>query len=562
MADRPGKKRAVLEALDGDDGDASPDAKRSRVQEGVKQAVAALETNPAVNTLALQLVPPAVAALAPQAAGAAAAGAAAAPAAPEPGPGFLTRATDTIYRYRGTVATAVITAAGVGLAASGTDFGALDAALAQGVSIVSAGTATLIQGLFESLDPVAAITAVGGAVANSATAGALVENVGNLQTAAVAGAGYYALTQAADAAGVPLGPTAAVDATVAAASGTRTLASGALRGFTAFSRGTGTLLRQGFIGLGGGLRSILTSAVARASGSGAGSAADGAGAGAGAPPPVGIPSDIEVIIADMEARCNYSATVSKILIDALGKFEDSLNKIYTEPAPSHADAVETSLNDIITKTEAEIDKSGGAENLRKIYKESVILFLRKAAAVLVKRAQLNAGITPSESLAAAPTPFNSPAGVGSPSTEDNEKDYRSLKLRGVIVDSDKDGGFERSVEIFLRRPHPDEEGGGGAAAAGAAATTLKFGGCPTCGGPSYGGSSGTRRRKHNKKKAAASKKSRKNMRKSYRRGHKKRSRSRAPTKSRSPSEAIYASPPVPEATTSPHMESSGPPVRS
>ena len=74
----------------------------------------------------------------------------------------------------------------------------------------------------------------------------------------------------------------------------------------------------------------------------------------------------------------------------------------------------------------------------------------------------------------------------------------------------------------------------------------KGGGCPTCG--SHGGS-----RKKRKSKAKKSRKQKK--RASYRRRRKM-------SKSHSPSEAIYASPPVPEATVSPRMESSGPPVRS
>ena len=73
----------------------------------------------------------------------------------------------------------------------------------------------------------------------------------------------------------------------------------------------------------------------------------------------------------------------------------------------------------------------------------------------------------------------------------------------------------------------------------------KDGGCPTCG--SHGGS-----RKKRKSKAKKSRKQKK--RASYRR--------RKPSKSHSPSEGIYASLPVPATTTSPHMESSGPPVRS
>ena len=72
------------------------------------------------------------------------------------------------------------------------------------------------------------------------------------------------------------------------------------------------------------------------------------------------------------------------------------------------------------------------------------------------------------------------------------------------------------------------------------------GGCPTCG--SHGGS-----RKKRKSKAKKSRKQKK--RASYRRRSKH-------SKSHSPSEEIYASPPVPAATTLPRMESSGPPVRS
>ena len=68
------------------------------------------------------------------------------------------------------------------------------------------------------------------------------------------------------------------------------------------------------------------------------------------------------------------------------------------------------------------------------------------------------------------------------------------------------------------------------------------GGCPTCGGS----------RKKRKSKAKKSRKQKK--RASYRRKNK--------SKSHSPSEEIYASPPAPVATTLPRMESSGPPVRS
>ena len=68
------------------------------------------------------------------------------------------------------------------------------------------------------------------------------------------------------------------------------------------------------------------------------------------------------------------------------------------------------------------------------------------------------------------------------------------------------------------------------------------GGCPMCGA--------SRKKRKNK-----SKKSRKQKRRSsYRR--------KKVSKSRSPSEAIYASPPVPATIVSPRMESSGPPVRS
>ena len=71
------------------------------------------------------------------------------------------------------------------------------------------------------------------------------------------------------------------------------------------------------------------------------------------------------------------------------------------------------------------------------------------------------------------------------------------------------------------------------------------GGCPTCG--SHGGS--------RKKRKSKAKKSRKHKRRaSYRKSKH--------SKSHSPSEGIYASLPTPAATTSPHMESSGPPVRS
>jgi len=69
------------------------------------------------------------------------------------------------------------------------------------------------------------------------------------------------------------------------------------------------------------------------------------------------------------------------------------------------------------------------------------------------------------------------------------------------------------------------------------------GGCPMCGGS-------------RKKRKSKAKKSRKQKRRaSYRRRSKH-------SKSHSPSEAIYASPPVPATTVSPRMESSGPPVRS
>lgn len=68
------------------------------------------------------------------------------------------------------------------------------------------------------------------------------------------------------------------------------------------------------------------------------------------------------------------------------------------------------------------------------------------------------------------------------------------------------------------------------------------GGCPMCGGS----------RKKRKSKAKKSRKQKK--RASYRR--------RKHSKSHSPSEAIYASPPVPATITLPRMESSGPPVRS
>ena len=73
------------------------------------------------------------------------------------------------------------------------------------------------------------------------------------------------------------------------------------------------------------------------------------------------------------------------------------------------------------------------------------------------------------------------------------------------------------------------------------------GGCPMCGA----GGGSRKRRRGNK-----SKKSRKQKRRaSYR-------KKKVATKSRSPSEAIYASPPVPATITLPRMESSGPPVRS
>lgn len=92
-----------------------------------------------------------------------------------------------------------------------------------------------------------------------------------------------------------------------------------------------------------------------------------------------------------------------------------------------------------------------------------------------------------------------------------------------------------------------EEAGAPAEAEGPAASRPRTeGGCPMCG--SHGGS----RHKNRKSKA---KKSRKHKRRaSYRKRHH--------SKSRSPSEEIYASPPAPVAITLPHMESSGPPVRS
>ena len=92
------------------------------------------------------------------------------------------------------------------------------------------------------------------------------------------------------------------------------------------------------------------------------------------------------------------------------------------------------------------------------------------------------------------------------------------------------------------KDEPDEE-------PPAANRPRKEGGCPMCG--SHGGS----RKKRRANKAKKSRKQKK--RASYRRKSRK-----TKTKSRSPSEEIYASPPVPATITLPRMESSGPPVRS
>jgi hypothetical protein len=94
-----------------------------------------------------------------------------------------------------------------------------------------------------------------------------------------------------------------------------------------------------------------------------------------------------------------------------------------------------------------------------------------------------------------------------------------------------EGTDSKDEEPPSNRPRMEEEG------------KSTEGGCPMCGA--------SRKKRKNK-----SKKSRKQKRRgSYRRKSKT-------IKSRSPFEEKYASPPVPEAIVSPHMESSGPPVRS
>jgi len=125
-------------------------------------------------------------------------------------------------------------------------------------------------------------------------------------------------------------------------------------------------------------------------------------------------------------------------------------------------------------------------------------------------------------------------------------------------DSSGDAGADEAAELERSgrpavRPRIGPEESAGAAPAGAGAGSASAsgsslgGGCPTCG--SHGGS-----RKKRKSKAKKSRKHKK--RASYRR------RPRKHSKSHSPSEEIYASLPTPAATTSPRMESSGPPVRS
>ena len=523
-----------------------------------------LQSNPDVRALALQIVPPAVAAAAAGGGGA---------GAPPPAPGFFTRATrtiaNTLYDYRGTVATLAIAGVAAGAAAGGVDLGIVDTATAGAVEFLSAATATMTRDFFLSLDPVAGFTAVGGAVANSATAAAVVENVGNLQAAALYGGGALVATEFARGAGFPLGANTVVDAGVLVARGTVATASGAFRGVTAISRGTGELVRRGFVRLGTSLADLVRSAPAAVAGAGAGAGA----AAASAAPAALSESVINDIIEDIRQKSEYSGIVSKILIDALGDLEEAINSLHgldqfgrklpeTEyiPPGDRNTRLLNAAEEIQKDTLQHIDETGMTEVLKNAYKESALDLLRKAGAICVKRAELVAGVRRDVPPAGATkTPSNSPMPAGAPPQPlDGSDDPRLLKLFGFVTVAD---GFGTSVEAFLRRPHSAEEGGGGggggAAAPAGAGAGPTFGGCPTCGGPSYGG---TRRRKHNKKKAAA-KKSRKHARKSYRRGHKKRSRSRM-TKSRSPSEAIYASPPVPATTTLPHMESSGPPVRS
>jgi hypothetical protein len=518
---------------------------------------AALQSNPDVRALALQIVPPAVAA-------AAGGGGGGGGGAPPPAPGFFTRATrtiaNTLYYYRGTVATLAIAGVAAGAAAGGVDIGIVDTATAGAVEFLSAATATMTRDFFLSLDPVAGFTAVGGAVANSATAAAVVENVGNLQAAALYGGGALVATEFARGAGLSLGANTVVDAGVLVARGTAAGASGMVRGVTAISRGTGELVRRGFVRLGTSLADLVRSAPAAGAGAAAASAA----------PAALSESVINDIIEDIRQKSEYSGLVSKILIDALGDLEEAINSLHgldqfgrKLPEPEYippGDRNTRLLNaaeEIQNDTLQHIDETGMTEGLKNAYKESALDLLRKAGAVCVKRAELVAGVRRDVAPGGATaTPFNSPMPVGAPPQPlDESEDPRLLKLFGFVAVAD---GFGTSVEAFLKRPHPIEEGGGAAslepAPAPAAGAGTTFGGCPTCGSNGGGGRTRSRRRK------SKAKKSRKNVRKSYRRGHKKRSSKRS--KSRSPSAAIYASPPVPATTTLPHMESSGPLVRS
>ena len=102
-------------------------------------------------------------------------------------------------------------------------------------------------------------------------------------------------------------------------------------------------------------------------------------------------------------------------------------------------------------------------------------------------------------------------------------------------------GTKRDRSSMVESKESDEEESPPPAKRPAASAPTTTGGCPMCGA--------SRKMK--------SKKSRKQKRRaSYRR------KLKSSTKSRSPSVEKYASPPVPEAIVSPHMESSGPPVRS
>ena len=381
--------------------------------------------------------------------------------------------------------------------------GLLMPGLAGGALTGAANTLDAVNSVFPS-----GLSILSGAASNAAAAGSLAMSAGRLGASAasvyVASRAVGALTNtgvvcATGAAQLAVrGVRAAGSGVVAAIEGAPAAAASAAAPMLAAAPG---VARSAAAGAGSALAALPGAAAVEAA-----RAANAASAGAGAAMRAGrrVGEAVRSAFADIRGGGGGGEQVARLADANAAAIEDVVEAEDREAAVEAAVAGASSVR-------AAIAAAGGSG----AYAESAGNAIAQRLNVLAGKKRSRAEVA--AELARAPAPAPAPgAGAGA-----------------AAAPAPAEAEEEEGAEPPSNRPKTDD--------------APKDGGCPTCG--SHGGS-----RKKRKSKAKKSRKQKK--RASYRRRHRK------PSKSHSPSEGIYASLPVPATTTSPHMESSGPPVRS